>query len=114
MNNFIETTTNNAYLSQNNINTAMVKHCRGWHINYITLLADKVLYVYIKDSQNKIIVLNIDSTSARPIGFLVKWPESLWAYKYLLYENVDTKVGSGPRRSWLDQTSYVLYICPYK
>lgn len=64
MNNIIETTTNNAYLSQNNINTAMVKHCRGWHVYYITLLADKVLYVYIKDSQNKIIVLKIDSTSA--------------------------------------------------
>lgn len=63
MNNFIETTTNNAYLSQNNINTGMVKHCRGWHIYYTTLLADKVLYVYIKDSQNKIIALKIDSTS---------------------------------------------------
>lgn len=70
MNNFIETTTNIAYLSQNNINTAMVKHCRDWHINYITLLADKVLYVYIKDMQNKIIVLKIASTSA-PLASLL-------------------------------------------
>lgn len=53
MNNLIETKTNSAYLSQNNTNTGNVKHYSGWHIYHHTLLADKVLYVYIKALQSK-------------------------------------------------------------